>query len=217
MLFLGGVDLTRFEFEENKLAIRKQLGLSGEKFILFTVRNLVPRMGLENLIYAMKEIIRYAKDVYLIIGGKGELKEKLSSLISELNLIDFVKLQGFIPSEELPHYNQAADFFILPTKYLEGFGLVTLEAMACGTPVLGTPVGGTKEILDKFNPAFLFKDTSPESISNRILEKYNYYKENPEEYKKISQKCRVFAEKNYSWERNISEIEALFAQLIKEE
>ena len=213
----GGVDLTRFEFEENKLAIRKQLGLSGEKFILFTVRNLVPRMGLENLIYAMKEIIRYAKDVYLIIGGKGELKEKLSSLISELNLIDFVKLQGFIPDEELPHYNQAADFFILPTKYLEGFGLVTLEAMACGTPVLGTPVGGTKEILDKFNPAFLFKDTSPESISNLILEKYNYYKKEPEEYKKISQKCRAFAEKNYSWERNINEIEALFVQLIKEE
>jgi len=213
----GGVDLSRFKFEENKLAIRKQLRLSGEKFILFTVRNLVPRMGLENLIYAMKEIIKYAKDIYLIIGGKGELKEKLSSLISELNLIDFVKLQGFIPGEELPHYNQAADFFILPTEYLEGFGLVTLEAMACGTPVLGTPVGGTKEILDKFNPAFLFKDTSPESISGLILEKYNYYKEKPEEYKKISQKCRVFAEKNYSWEKNISVIEALFAQLIKEE
>jgi glycosyltransferase involved in cell wall biosynthesis len=134
-----------------------------------------------------------------------------------LNLKDFVKLQGFIPSDELPHYNQAADFFILPTRYLEGFGLVTLEAMACGTPVLGTPVGGTKEILDKFNPAFLFKDTSPESISGLILEKYNYYKKEPEEYKEISRQCRVFAEKNYSWERNISEIEALFAQLIKEE
>jgi glycosyltransferase involved in cell wall biosynthesis len=213
----GGVDLGQFGFRENKLSARIQLGLSAEKFILFTVRNLVPRMGLENLIYAMKEIIQSTKDIYLIIGGKGELREKLANLISELNLADFIKLQGFISSEDLPFYYQAADFFVLPTKSLEGFGLVTVEAMACGTPVLGTPVGGTKEILDKFNPAFLFKDTSPESISGRILEKYNYYKQEPEEYKKISQKCRVFAEKNYSWERNISEIEALFAQLIKEE
>jgi len=213
----GGVDLGQFGFRENKLSTRIQLGLSEEKFILFTVRNLVPRMGLENLIYAMKEIIQSAKDIYLIIGGKGELREKLANLISELNLADFVKLQGFIPSEDLPFYYQAADFFVLPTKYLEGFGLVTVEAMACGTPVLGTPIGGTKEILGKFNSTFLFKDTSPESISSLILEKYNYYKQEPEEYKKISQKCRVFVEKNFSWERNISEIEALFAQLIKEE
>lgn len=212
----GGVDLSKFEFKENKLAIRKQLGLSEEKFILFTVRNLVPRMGLENLIYAMKEIVKYAKDIYLIIGGKGELREELSSLISDLNLTDFVKLQGFIPSEELPHYNQAADFFILPTKYLEGFGLVTVEAMACGTPVLGTPVGGTKEILNKFNPGFLFKDTNPESIADLILEKYKYYKDEPDEYKQLSRKCRVFVENNYPWERNIEKTETLFAQLIKE-
>jgi glycosyltransferase involved in cell wall biosynthesis len=213
----GGVDLSKFEFEENKLAIRKQLGLSGEKFILFTARNLVPRMGLENLITAVKEIVKSAKDIYLIIGGEGELKEKLTKLIFELNLINFVKLQGFIPDEDLPLYYQAADFFILPTICLEGFGLVTVEAMACGTPVLGTPVGGTKEILNKFNPGFLFKDTSPESIAELVLEKYKYYKNRTEEYKHLSQKCRVFVEKYYSWERNISEIEALFTQLIKEE
>jgi glycosyltransferase involved in cell wall biosynthesis len=213
----GGVDLSKFEFEENKLAIRKQLGLSGEKFILFTARNLVPRMGLENLINAMKEIINSAKDIYLIIGGKGELRQNLANLISKLNLSDSVKLHGFIPDDDLPFYYQAADFFILPTKYLEGFGLVTVEAMACGTPVLGTPVGGTKEILNKFDPGFLFKDTNAESIAELILNKYKYYNDNPEEYAQLSKKCRVFVEKYYSWERNISEIEALFTQLIKEE
>ncbi len=213
----GGVDLSQFAFRENKLRARKQLGLLEEKFILFTVRNLVPRMGLDNLIYAMKEIIQSAKDIYLIIGGKGELREKLANLISELNLADFVKLQGFIPKEDLPFYYQAADFFVLPTKYLEGFGLVTVEAMACGTPVLGTPVGGTKEILSKFNSTFLFEDTSPESIATLILDEYKHYKNKPDEYMQLSQKCREFVEKNYSWERNISETEALFARLIKEE
>lgn len=213
----GGVDLVQFGFRENKISARKQLGLSAEKFILFTVRNLVPRMGLEILIHAMKEIIQSAKDIYLIIGGKGELREKLANLISELNLADFVKLQGLIPSEDLPPYYQAADFFVLPTKCLEGFGLVTVEAMACGTPVLGTPIGGIKEILNKFNSTFLFKDTSPESIGGLILEKYNYYKKRPDEYKQLSQKCREFIEKNYSWERNISETEVIFTQLIKKD
>jgi glycosyltransferase involved in cell wall biosynthesis len=210
-----GVDLRKFKFNENKLSIRRQIGLPEEKFILFTVRNLQPRMGLENLVCAVKEIIKSTKDIYLIIGGEGKLREKLRNLIFKFNLADFVKLQGFIPEKELPLYYQAADFFILPTKWLEGFGLVTVEAMACGTPVLGTPVGGTKEILGQFNPTFLFEDTSPESLAALILDKYNYYKARPDEYKQLSEKCREFVEKNYSWEKNIGETEALYSQLIK--
>lgn len=209
----GGADIDRFKFNVDKYTARKKIGLSKEKFLLFTVRDLEPRMGLENLIYAMKEIVESVKDIYLIIGGEGELKEKLAKLIIKLNLSDFVKLYDFIPEEDLPFYYQSADFFILPTRELEGFGLVTVEAMACGTPVLGTPVGGTKEILGKFNSGFLFKNTTPESMAELILEKYRYYKNKPEEYKKLSQLCRGFIEENYSWERNIHETEVLFARL----
>jgi glycosyltransferase involved in cell wall biosynthesis len=212
-----GVDLKKFKFNENKHAARSELGLPEERFILFTLRNLVPRMGLKNLVYAMKEAIKSVENIYLIIGGEGELRTKLQDLISEFNLADFVKLQGFIPEKDLPLYYQAADFFILPTRYLEGFGLVTVEALACGTPVLGTPVGGTTEILGKFDPSFLFKDTGPESLAALILDKYNYYKARPDEYKKLSHGCREFVEKNYSWEKNIDEIEALFSRLIESE
>jgi glycosyltransferase involved in cell wall biosynthesis len=200
------VDLKKFKFNENKHAARENLGLPEERFILFTVRNLIPRMGLDNLIYAMKELTKSIKNIFLIIGGEGRLKAKLQDLISEFSLSDFVKLQGFIPEEELPLYYQAADFFILPTKYLEGFGLVTAEAMACGTPVLGTPVGGTKEILGKFDSSFLFRDTRPESLAELILEKFQYYQGRPDEYKKLSHGCREFVEKNYSWEKNIDEL-----------
>jgi glycosyltransferase involved in cell wall biosynthesis len=212
-----GVDLKKFKFNENKHAARSELGLPEERFILFTVRNLVSRMGLENLVYAMKEVIKSVKNIYLIIGGEGELRTKLQDLISEFNLVDFVKLQGFIPEENLPLYYQAADFFILPTRCLEGFGLVTVEALACGTPVLGTPVGGTKEILGKFDPSFLFKDITPEVLAELIIEKYRYYKARPDAYKQLSQGCRDFVEKNYDWEKNIEEIEVLFSDLIKAE
>ncbi len=212
-----GVDLDKFQFNENKLAARQRLGLPAEKFILFTVRNLVPRMGLENLVSAMKEAAESVKNIYLIIGGEGKLRTKLQNLIFELKLSDFVKLQGFVPEEALPLYYQAADFFILPTRCLEGFGLVTVEALACGTPVLGTAVGGTKEILDKFDRSFLFKDIRPEALAELIIEKYRYYQARPDEYKKLSQRCREFAEKYYSWEKNIEETEAIFAELTKTE
>jgi len=212
----GGVDLDRFRPPLNKMEIRKKVSIPADKFVLLTIRNLVSRMGLENLIKAMALVQNRVNNIYLVIGGEGILKKKLQELIKELNLESSVNLCGFVSEDHLPLYYQMAEFFILPTVALEGFGLITVEAMACGTPVLGTPVGGTKEILGKFNSTFLFKDTSPESIAELILDKYKYYKDKPDEYKQLSQECRSFVEKNYSWERNISEIEALFAQVKKE-
>ncbi len=212
----GGVDLDRFRPSPNKINMRKKLHIPADKFVLLTIRNLVSRMGLENLVKAMALLKNRINNIYLIIGGEGILKKKLQELIKELNLESSVNLCGFVSEDHLPLYYQMADFFILPTVALEGFGLITVEAMACGTPVLGTPVGGTREILGEFNSTFLFKDTSAESIAELILDKYKYYKDKPDEYKQLSQECRSFVEKNYSWERNISEIEALFAQVKKE-
>jgi glycosyltransferase involved in cell wall biosynthesis len=211
----GGVDLSKFSDIGNKPAAKKKLGLAEEKTLLFTVRNLVPRMGLESLICAMKEIGPAARDIVLVIGGEGALKSKLSQLISDLGLSGVVTLKGFIPEAELASYYQAADFFILPTRCLEGFGLVTVEAMACGTPVIGTPVGGTKEILMKFDPTFLFEDTTAASMTKLILEKIGYYKENPDDYQELSRRCRAFVEKNYSWEANVNSVEALFVRSMK--
>jgi glycosyltransferase involved in cell wall biosynthesis len=105
-----------------------------------------------------------------------------------------------------------ADIFVLPTKELEGFGLVTLEAIASGVPVLGTPVGGTEEILGTFDSRFLFKGTDPHSMADLILENYKLIKQNPEKWDKISRRCRNFVERNYLWEQNIDALEKLFTK-----
>jgi glycosyltransferase involved in cell wall biosynthesis len=208
----GGVDLKKFRLAGNKAVIRSQLNIPHDKVILFTVRNLVQRMGLENLIIAFHELKKEASDIELVIGGKGPLENGLRTLARSFGIEQKAHFTGFISEEHLPLYYQMADLFVLPTKELEGFGLVTLEAMASGLPVVGTPVGGTTEILREFDSSFLFKGTDPDSMAELIIEKYKMIKHNPHKWQQISLQCRKFVERNYSWEKNINSLEELIAK-----
>jgi glycosyltransferase involved in cell wall biosynthesis len=206
----AGVDLNRFRPHDDKQSLRHRLGIPNSHFTLLTVRNLEPRMGLENLVLAFKKILNTKTHVSLIVGGEGPLTQDLKSLATEVGVQDSVKFTGYIADEELPHYYQMADLFILPTKELEGFGLVTVEALASGLPVLGTPVGGTREILSHMGPEFLFSDATPDSMARRILDSMQGWATNPEIYNEISRKCRKVAENHFSWDTHISRLENLF-------
>jgi glycosyltransferase involved in cell wall biosynthesis len=124
-------------------------------------------------------------------------------------LTNWVIFTGFIPDDDLPAYYQMADLFVLPTLELEGFGLVSVEALASGLPVLGTPVGGTKEILAHLGSEFLFADTSPEAMAALILNAMETWAGDPSTYRKVSQKCRDVAERHYSWDGHINQLENL--------
>ena len=106
---------------------RWNINLQGN-VVLFSVRNLVKRMGLENLILAMKRLVHTAPDICLILGGEGPLKNDLIALAKKLNVDNHIRFIGFIPEEKLPDYYRMADLFVLPTRELEGFGLVTRAA-----------------------------------------------------------------------------------------
>lgn len=210
----GGVDSERFQPTTEKKSVRKELGLPQDRFVLFTVRNLVPRMGLENLIHAMEWIVKEARDVYLVVGGEGDLRGPLEALVKEKGLREHIRFEGFIAEEKLPSYYQAADLFILPTVCLEGFGLVTVEALASGVPVLGTAVGATPEILSKLDPGLLFKGPDPSSIAALILDRYRDFKKNPDHYFELACRCRSYAEENYTWQRHVDRLEAIYKDLL---
>jgi len=205
----GGVDLDRFRPMKNREAEKINRGFLPGYVHLLTVRNLEPRMGLDRLLKCMA-ILRKAKvKAHLCIGGDGPERVKIQNLIRELALTDDVTMTGFIPTELLSRYYGASDFFILPTRRLEGFGLVTPESMACGTPVLGTPVGGTKEILTNFVPQLLFSDTSPEAMATGIRRAIEKYFNDSKRYLKLRKDCRVYAEMNFSWDRHIHQLAAI--------
>jgi len=210
----GGVDLERFRPSTDKAEIRARLSLPEGKFILFTVRNLVPRMGLENLISAFEIVQNGRPDLLLVIGGEGPLEKALKEQSNKCGVEDVVQFAGYIPDKDLPSYYQMADLFILPTTELEGFGLVTVEALASGLPVFGTQVGGTKEILTKLGSDYLFDDSTPQAIANGILKSLNGWATNQAAYKNISEACRKVAEHHYSWDNHVSKLEDLFYSML---
>jgi len=212
----AGVDLDRFRPHDDKQSLRNRLGIPNGHFTLLTVRNLEPRMGLENLILAFKKVVEDKTDTLLILGGEGPLAPELKSLAREAGIADLVRFTGFIPEEKLSSYYQVADLFVLPTRTLEGFGLVTLEALASGLPVLGTPVGGTKEILAHMGPEFLFPDATPDSMARLILKSMQGWVINPEIYNEISRKCRKVAENHFSWDTHITRLENLFQVAVQQ-
>lgn len=157
----GGVDVSLFESELDKTASRRVLGLATDRPIVLTIRRLVRRMGLENLITAMADVVRKFPDILLLIGGMGPLQQELEQQIAALELGKNIRLLGNVPDAQLPLLYRAADLSIVPSLTLEGFGLTTVESLACGTPVLVTPVGGLPEVAADLSPSLILPGSAP--------------------------------------------------------
>ncbi|MBI3454377.1 MAG: glycosyltransferase [Candidatus Rokubacteria bacterium] len=194
--------------------MRKALGLPASGPLLFTVRNLEARMGLDALIRATGILRRHFPDVLLLLGGAGSRREELESLAASLDLKDHVHFLGFVPEEQLPRYYQAADAFVLPTRELEGFGLVTVEALACGTPVLGTPVGATPEILRPLDPRLMFRDTRPEAMADDLRRFLDADGRDPAAGQRLRQACRDHATTRYRWDDAVGHLERTLRDLV---
>lgn len=206
----GGVDLRRFSPAPDRAAVRRALGLPGDGLLLFSVRNLEPRMGLDALLRAVA-LVRRDLPMRLIVGGRGRLHRQLEDLARSLGLTDIARFAGLIPEADLPRYYGAADCFVLPTRDLEGFGLVTVEALACGTPVLGTPVGATPEILSPLAPELLTEDASPEALANGIRRVLPLLGDAG-----FRVRCRAHAERHYGWATVVARLEELLLELVAE-
>jgi glycosyltransferase involved in cell wall biosynthesis len=153
---------------------RRSMGLPGATFVFFTARRLVARMGLMNLIRAVRIIEDSCLKTQwtLLIAGRGHLHNVISQMIVDQN-ISTVRLLGFIKEEELSMYYAGADVFVLPTEEYEGFGLVTIESFASGTPVLATPVAANVEVVGGWSSNWLTKSSSAQDLANGMIAAIN--------------------------------------------
>lgn len=127
--------------------LRKKIGLDSNRLVIGTVANLFPRKGLEFLIEAFSQVHKVCSTSALIIVGKGDIQYEhaLKECVTSLSLTESVFFLGFEPKPETCIVD--FDVFVL-SSILEGFGIVLLEAMALGKPVVATRVGGIPEIVN---------------------------------------------------------------------
>jgi glycosyltransferase involved in cell wall biosynthesis len=190
----GGVDVDRFAVEDSSQAARARLGWPQDRPILLSVRRLARRMGLENLIEAFATVRQTRPDALLYIAGTGPLRPDLEAQIQDQGLSEHVRLLGFVPDNDLPYTYRAADLSVVPTVQLEGFGLITIESLAAGTPVLVTPVGGLPETVSALSERLVLPDASVEALAGGLTAALRSPASLPS-----PSSCREYARSTFGW------------------
>jgi glycosyltransferase involved in cell wall biosynthesis len=165
----GGVDLVKFDIPQTVDEARQQLGWPRNRPIVLSVRRLVRRMGLENLIDASRAVRDKAPDALILIAGVGPLQTELQERIDGASLHDHVRLLGYLPEAQLPLAYRAANITVVPSVALEGFGLVAAESLAAGTPAVVTNVGGLPEVVKPLRASLVALDCGSDALAETII------------------------------------------------
>ena len=181
--------------------IKQKYNIINKKALL-SVQRLHPRKGIQYLLRAIPEVIKTNSTIAFIIVGTGPEEGNLKRLTEKLGINNYVIFTGFISDDELPSYYASADLFILPTLY-EGFGLVYIDALCFGLPIVTTENGGSLDIVNKDN-GILVPPKDPIKLGETIIEALNK--------KWDSDKIKRGAEK-YRWEGIVEEYNRLYKKL----
>lgn len=161
-----GVDLDTFRPLLKPFA-RRALNLDGLPVVLYVGR-LGPEKGVEQLLEAVAIVAREWPIQVVIVGGedvdKGEM-EHLQSLSRKLGIADMIRFHSSVEQDELPLYYSSADVLVLPSQY-ETFGLVAAEALACGLPVIASPVGAIPQLVQEGKTGFILNSSEPADLAN---------------------------------------------------
>jgi D-inositol-3-phosphate glycosyltransferase len=163
-----GVNLDLFQPVDKEVA-RRQLGFDGDRIILFVGR-IDPLKGIDRLLMAMTYLERRQGVRLVIVGGDDDSEaelERLRRLTRKLHIQDSVTFAGPVGQEELPSYYSAAQVCVIPS-YHETFGLVALESLACGTPVVAAAVGGIESIVRQDETGYVVRDNAPLHLADSI-------------------------------------------------
>ena len=163
-----GVNLELFRHID-KEAARRSLGLNGHKILLFVGR-IDPLKGIDRLLTALPGLDTRQNLKLLVIGGDEDSLpevERLQRLSLSLHIQDSVTFAGIVDQKELPLYYSAADVCIIPSYY-ESFGLVALESLACGTPIVATKVGCIENVVKTGQNGYMVEDNAPLRLADGI-------------------------------------------------
>ncbi|MBW4616593.1 MAG: glycosyltransferase family 1 protein [Desmonostoc vinosum HA7617-LM4] len=212
-----GTDIRRFGSVERKAA-RTKLGIDDETKVVLYVGRFDPRKGIETVVRAVNESkLRESHKLQLIIGGgstpgnsDGKERDRIEGIINELGMKDFTTLPGRLSQDILPTYYAAADVCVVPSHY-EPFGLVAIEAMASGTPVVASDVGGLQFTVVHEETGLLAPPQDFAAFAaaiDRILI-------NPEWRGKLGEAGKKRVQTKFSWDGVASQLGELYTQILQ--
>jgi glycosyltransferase involved in cell wall biosynthesis len=200
-------DVDRFT-PGDKDEARGRLGVPGNAWVAVATRRLVARMGLDVLLDAWARL--HDADRLLLVIGEGPEREPLERRAADLGLGATVRFLGRVSDDALVDAYRSADVSVVPTVALEGFGLVVLEALACGTPVIGTDVDGPKETLERFDPSCIVRAGDAAALARRLAAARRGDEPLP-----APARCREFAA-SFSWPDIVRRHWELYAAVLRE-
>jgi len=196
----------------NKLVLKRNNILRGNDFncrIILSVSNLILQKGIDYNLKAFARLVdKYSNLRYLIIGDGPEMKH-LKELSNNLRINKRVEFLGKLPHHEVIKYMAKADIFSLPS-WNEGFGVVYLEAMACGKPVIGCKGEGIEDFVENGKTGLLVKPKDVDSLAKAM----DYLLSNPDEARTMGERARKLVLENYTWEKNAEKIIKIYKEVL---
>lgn len=202
---IGAYDLEKYR---SKISLAHQHLINFNKFkvvkrlpersnLVGYIGRLSEEKGILNFVRAIPKILDKKQEVRFLIGGNGQLREKIQEYINKEWLNDKVEVLGWIPHGDLPTYLNELKLLVLPSC-TEGLPLIMLEAMSCGTPVLVTPVGGIPDVIKDGETGFLMEDNSPECIAGNVIRTLDH-----PDIEEITKNALVLVNKEFTYEKAV--------------
>jgi glycosyltransferase involved in cell wall biosynthesis len=188
------------------LALRRRLGLPTDRLLLLAIRHPATTARLDELIEAIHFLRATQPEVALIVGGAAPPQDELRLQVAALGLEEHVSFAGPIRELDLPGYYAAADLVVLPAHGVAGWGMTTVEALACGTPVVGTPCGAAPEVLRPLSPGLLF----PGAGAGEMADWFRRHLPGVHQNVTLREQCRAYAARHFSWDTIMLQLELLF-------
>jgi len=208
----------RLEGHKDKIVIAHEHFLDFSKFkeekplrardsLVGYIGRLSEEKGILNFVEAIPKVLEREDNVKFLIGGDGQLRDGIEKYLAQANLNDKVKLPGWIPHDELPKYLNELKLLVLPS-YTEGLPNIMLETMACGTPVLATPVGAIPDVIKDGETGFIMENNSPECIAKNVAKALHH-----PNLEQIAQNARALVEKEFTYEAAVEGYRRILASL----
>ena len=191
----NGINLTNFNGVDRDYDFRRQYAMDNEKIILYVGR-LVYEKGVQHLISAMPKILENYHDAKLIIAGKGGMLDELKGQAEAMGLSNKVYFTGYLNSKQVQKMYKCADVAVFPSTY-EPFGIVALEGMLSGTPVVVSDVGGLNEIVQHGENGMKSYAGNPNSLADSIISLLY----DPALCMKVAKNAKAKVKAEYNWQK----------------